>query len=112
MHESQPAASRRRTIGIIAAAGLACLAIAVPVSGAFGADENGTADSAAQQQGGYGQQGYGAPPGAQGQGQPPGDGQGRPDGDCPKGQDGQGQSQEGSGTDSSGSALPGDSVQL
>jgi len=34
---SQPAGSRRRTTAIIAAAGLACLAIAIPVSGAFGA---------------------------------------------------------------------------
>ena len=41
MDPSQPAGSRRRTTAIIAAAGLACLAIAIPVSGAFGADDNG-----------------------------------------------------------------------
>ena len=39
MDPSQPAAGRRRTTMIVAAAGLACLAIAVPVSGAFGAGE-------------------------------------------------------------------------
>ncbi|MEA2418250.1 MAG: hypothetical protein QOE60_456, partial [Thermoleophilaceae bacterium] len=87
-------ASRGRTIGVVAAAGLACLAIAVPVSGAFGADDNPTNGSAAQQ----GQQGYGQPP--SGRDQPPGNGQGRPDGNCPKGQ----------GSDSSGAALSGDSV--
>ena len=61
MDPSQPAGSRRRTTAIIAAAGLACLAIAIPVSGAFGADEstnNGAARAAA------GGQGYGQPPGA------------------------------------------------
>jgi hypothetical protein len=103
MDPSQPAGSRRRTTAIIAAAGLACLAIAIPVSGAFGADESPSNGAAAQQQP-QGEQGYGPPPGAYGQG--------RPDGDCPKGHDGRGQSQQGSGTDSSGSALPGDSVQF
>jgi hypothetical protein len=108
MDPSQPAGSRRRTTAIIAAAGLACLAIAIPVSGAFGADDstnNGAAPSA-QQQGG---QGYGQPPGADGYGQPPG-GQRGPDGDCPKGEGG-GQSQDDSG-ESSAPALPDDSIAL
>jgi hypothetical protein len=51
MDEAQPAGSRRRTIAILAAAGLACLAIAIPVSGAFGADESPNSGTAAQQQG-------------------------------------------------------------
>ena len=103
MDPSQPAGSRRRTTAILAAAGLACLAIAIPVSGAFGADEstNNGASPPAQQQG------YGPPPGTEGQGQPP-SGRGAPDGNCPKGEDG-GQSQGNSG-DSSGPALPGDSL--
>ena len=108
MDPSQPAGSRRRSIAIIAAAGLACLAIAIPVSGAFGAEEsndNGATPSA-QQQGG---QGYGQPPGADGYGQPP-SGDRAPDGNCPKGE-GSDQSQGNPG-DSSGPALPGDSVQL
>jgi hypothetical protein len=101
MDPSQPAASRRRTTAILAAAGLACLAIAIPVSGAFGADEstNNGASPPAQQQG------YGPPPGAAGQGPPP---RGAPDGNCPKGE-GSGQSQGNSG-ESSGPALPGDSL--
>ena len=111
MDPSQPAGSRRRTTAIIAAAGLACLAIAIPVSGAFGADESTNNGAAAQQQGGqgYGPQGYGQPPGAHGQGQPP-SGERAPDGNCPKGE-GSGQSQDNSG-DSSGPALQGDSLAL
>jgi hypothetical protein len=108
MDPSQPAGSRRRTTAIIAAAGLACLAIAIPVSGAFGAEEgndNGATPSA-QQQGG---QGYGQPPGADGYGQPP-RGEHAPDGDCPKGEGG-GRSQGDSG-ESSGPALPDDSIAL
>jgi hypothetical protein len=74
MDPSQPAGSRRRTTAIIAAAGLACLAIAIPVSGAFGADDNGNNGAAAQsqQQGG---QGYGQPPAPNGQHRPPEPGQ-------------------------------------
>ena len=108
MDPSQPAGSRRRTTAIIAATGLACLAIAIPVSGAFGADgsNNNGAAAPAQQQGG---QGYGQPPGAHGQGQPP-SGERAPDGNCPKGE-GSGQSQDNSG-DSSGPALQGDSLAL
>ena len=118
MDPSQPAGSRRRTTAIIAAAGLACLAIAIPVSGAFGADDNGNNGAAAQsQQGGqgygqqgYGQQGYGQPPAANGQNGPPG-GQSMPNGKCPKHRgSGQGQSQGSGSSDSSGTALPGDSV--
>jgi hypothetical protein len=118
MDPSQPAGSRRRTTAIIAAAGLACLAIAVPVSGAFGAGEssgtdgNASGTTPAQTQGGQGYApGYGQPPAANGQGEPP-NGQGAPHGNCPKGQGGSpGQSQGGSpGSDSSGTALPGDSV--
>jgi hypothetical protein len=107
MDPSQPAGSRRRTTAIIAAAGLACLAIAIPVSGAFGADESPNNGAAAQQQ--QGGQGYGQPPGAYGQGQPP-SGERAPDGNCPKGE-GSGQSQDNSG-DSSGPALQGDSLAL
>ena len=96
MDPSQPAGSRRRTTAIIAAAGLAFLAIAIPVSGAFGADDSTNNGAAPQAQ----QQGYG-------QGQPP-SGERAPDGNCPKGE-GSGQGQGNSG-ESSGPALPGDSV--
>jgi hypothetical protein len=109
MDPSQPAGSRRRTTAIIAAAGLACLAIAIPVSGAFGADDNGNNGAAAQsqQQGG---QGYGQPPAPKGQHRPPG-GQGMPNGKCPKHRgSGQGKSQGSGSSDSSGTALPGDSL--
>lgn len=113
MDPSQPAGSRRRTTAIIAAAGLACLAIAVPVSGAFGADDNGNHGAAARsQQGGqgYGQQGYGQPPGPNGQNGPP-SGQAMPSGKCRKHRgSGQGQSQGSGSSDSSGTALPGDAV--
>jgi hypothetical protein len=114
MDPSQPAGGRRRTTAIIAAAGLACVAIAVPVSGAFGADDNGNNDAAtpSQQQGGqgYGQQGYGQPPAPNGQNGQPG-GQDMPNGNCPKHRgSGQGQSQGSGSSDSSGTALPGDSV--
>ena len=109
MDPSQPAGSRRRTTAIIAAAGLACLAIAIPVSGAFGADDNGNNGAAAQsqQQGG---QGYGQPPAPNGQNRPQG-GQGMPNGKCPKHRgSGQGKSQGSGSSDSSGTALPGDSL--
>ena len=105
MDPSQPAGSRRRTTAIIAAAGLACLAIAIPVSGAFGAGESGSDGAAAQQQGG---QGYGQPPAPNGYGRPPGD-HGRPRGDCPKHR---GNDQGSGSSDSSGTGLPGDSVEL
>jgi hypothetical protein len=109
MDPSQPAGSRRRTTAIIAAAGLACLAIAVPVSGAFGAGDSGPAAQSQGQGGqGYGQQGYGQPPGPNGQNRPPG-GQGMPNGKCPKHR-GTGSSQGSGSSDSSGTALPGDSV--
>ena len=82
MDPSQPAGSRRRTTAIIAAAGLACLAIAIPVSGAFGADDNGNNGAAtpSQQQG---WQGYGQPPAPKAR---TGRRVGRacPDGNCPK----------------------------
>ena len=109
MDPSQPAGSRRRTTAIIAAAGLACLAIAIPVSGAFGADDNGNNGAAAQsqQQGG---QGYGQPPAPNGQNRPQG-GQGMPNGKCPKHRgSGQGKSQGSGSSDSSGTALPGDTL--
>ena len=109
MDPSQPAGSRRRTTAIIAAAGLACLAIAIPVSGAFGADHNGNNGAAAQsqQQGG---QGYGQPPAPNGQNRPPG-GQGMPNGKCQKHRgSAQGKSQGSGSSDSSGTALPGDSL--
>ena len=101
MDETQPAGGRRRTTAIIAAAGLACLAIAIPVSGAFGAGENGSQDSAAPQ-------GYGPPPAYGGQARPDRDGRG-PRGDCPKHRGGS-QGGENQGTDAPGT--PGDSVEL
>ena len=61
MDQSEPARSRRTT-AIIAAAGLACLAIAIPVSGAFadgdGSGNNTTGTAPAQDYGpaAYGQQ--------------------------------------------------------
>ena len=64
MDETQPAGGRRRTTAIIAAAGLACLAIAIPVSGAFGAGEDGSKGSTAAPQG------YGPPPAYGGQARP------------------------------------------
>jgi hypothetical protein len=76
MDLSQPTASRGRTPAIIAAAGLACLAIAVPVSGAFGAGNGNNGTPSASQQGG---QGYGH--------------QGMPNGKCPKHRGSSGQSQ-------------------
>ena len=98
MDTEGPAPSRRRTTAIIAAAGLACLAIALPVSGAFAesdndASSNGTAPAQTQ----YGQ----------GQESPP-DRQGGPDGPCPEDRGGG----EGQGSDSSGTAPSGDSVAL
>jgi hypothetical protein len=105
MDQSDPARSRRTT-AIIAAAGLACLAIAIPVSGAF-ADGNGGNTSGtppAQQYGpaAYGQQGHPQAPNRQG----------APDGNCPKDQQGSPPSNGGQGNnnDSSGAALPGDTV--
>jgi hypothetical protein len=110
MDPSQPAGSRRRTTAILAAAGLACLAIAVPVSGAFGAGDNGTNNAAAPAQQGYGPQGYGQPPAPNGQNGPPG-GQDMPNGNCPKHRgSGQGTGQGSGSSDSSGPALQGDSV--
>jgi len=111
MDETQPAGGRRRTTAIIAAAGLACLAIAIPVSGAFGAGE-GNDGPAAQSQQGYGPQGYGPPPATDGQGRPDRDGDG-PHRNCPKHQGaGQGQSQGGSSNDTYAPGVPGDSVEL
>ena len=105
MDEAQPAQTRRRTIAILAAAGVACLAIAIPVSGAFGADESPNSGTATQQQQGYGPPGNGQPAP---NGQPP---SGAPRGDCPKDRQGQqGQGGSSSGSDSSGYALPGDTV--
>jgi hypothetical protein len=93
MDTDQPA-GRRRPIAIVAAAGLACLAIAIPVSGAFGADSSGTEGNAsgtspAQTQGGQDRQ------------------RGTPDHPCPKDR---GSDQGGS--DSSAPAPSGDSVAL
>jgi hypothetical protein len=114
MDQSEPA-RRRRTTAIIAAAGLACLAIAIPVSGAFAVgDGNGTNTSGTTPAQSYGLPGYGQPPSGQGQRQAP-DRPGTPDGHhCPKdhrvsppSNGGQGNSEGSSGT-----ALPGDSVAL
>jgi hypothetical protein len=103
MDETQPAGGRRRTTAIIAAAGLACLAIAIPVSGAFGAGENGSNGTAAPQ-------GYGPPPAYGGQPRPDRDGRG-PRGDCPKHRDGQ-QPQGGENQGTYAPGTPGDSVEL
>ena len=109
MDQSEPA-RHRRTTAIIAAAGLACLAIAIPVSGAFadGDSSGNTSGTAPAQQYGpaaYGQQG-------QQQALPR---QGAPDGNCPKDhQQDSGQSNGGQGNNNdssnSGAALPGDTV--
>jgi hypothetical protein len=105
MDQSEPARSRRTT-AIIAAAGLACLAIAIPVSGAF-ADGDGNGDGTAPAQN-YGPAAYGQ----QGQQQAP-NRQGAPDGNCPKDQQGSPPSNGGQGNnDSSGAGLPGDTVAL
>ncbi len=105
MDQSEPA-RRRRTTAIIAAAGLACLAIAIPVSGAFAGGSGGnTSGTAPAQQ--YGPAAYGP----QGQQQAP-NRQGAPDGNCPKHKQGSGSSNGGQGNNSSdsGAALPGDTV--
>jgi hypothetical protein len=105
MDPSEPARSRRPT-AIIAAAGLTCLAIAIPVSGAFaGGDSSGNTSGTAPAQydpAAYGQQGQ----------QPAPDRQGAPDGNCPKHKQGSGRSNGGQGNnnDSSGPALPGDTL--
>src|SRR3954449_3772135 len=103
MDQSEPA-RRRRTTAIIAAAGLACLAIAIPVSGAF-ADGNGNGDGTAPAQnygpGPYGQQGQQRAPNRQG----------APHGNCPKkDQQGGAPSNGGQRNNESGTALPGDTV--
>jgi hypothetical protein len=108
---------RGRPVAIIAAAGLVCLAIAVPVSGAFGAgssgsDGNSNGAAPTQTQTPYGQNQYGQ--GQPGPGQP-----GRPDRDgdggrghlCPKHQ-GSGAPGQSQGSDSSGTVAPGNSVAL
>lgn len=114
MDQSEPA-RRRRTTAIIAAAGLACLAIAIPVSGAFAdGDGNRANTSGTTPAQSYGSPGYGQAPDGQGQRQAP-DRQGTPGGrDCPKDHQGNPPSSGGQGNNegSSGSALPGDSVAL
>jgi hypothetical protein len=114
MDQSEPA-SRQRTTAIIAAAGLACLAIAIPVSGAFAdGDGNGGNTSGTTPAQSYGSPGYGQPPTGQGQRQAP-DRNGAPDGrNCPKDHQGNPPSNGGQQNNegSSGTALPGDSVAL
>jgi hypothetical protein len=103
MDEAKPAGGRRRTTAIVAAAGLACLAIAIPVSGAFGAGEGKDDAPAPSQQGGpgYGPQGNGGPPlGFDGR-----------RGDCPKHRDG-GQRQGSGNQGTYAPGVPGDSVEL
>jgi hypothetical protein len=99
-----------RNTAIIAAAGLACLAIAIPVSGAFAdGDGNGNGNNTS---GTPSAQGYGPGPyGQQGQQQAP-NREGAPDGNCPKDQQGRPPSNgdQGNNNDSSGPALPGDTV--
>lgn len=104
MDQSEPA-RRRRTTAIVAAAGLACLAIAIPVSGAF-ADGDGNDSTGGTMPTQYGAPGYGqdapqAPPR-----------QGAPDGDCPKDHQGNPPSDGGQGNNESGTTLPGDTVDL
>jgi hypothetical protein len=96
MDTEQPAPSRRRTTAIIAAAGLACLAIALPVSGAFAEGDSNTDSGTAPAQTQYGQGQESAP-----------DREGAPDQPCPEDRGGEGQ-----GSDSSGTAPSGDSVAL
>jgi hypothetical protein len=109
MDQSEPA-RRRRTTAIVAAAGLACLAIAIPVSGAFadGDGNNSTSGTLPVQNQQYGDPGYG-----QGAPQAP-PRQGAPDGNCPKDHQNQGNppSNGGQGNNESGTTLPGDTVDL
>jgi hypothetical protein len=101
MDQSEPA-PRRRTTAIVAAAGLACLAIAIPVSGAFATGGSGDAS--------------GTPPAQTQQYLPAQNGQapqapsrhGAPDGNCPKHR-GSSQSNGGQGNNT-GATLPGDTV--
>jgi len=108
MDQSEPA-RRRRTTAIVAAAGLVCLAIAIPVSGAFAeGDGNGSSTS------GTVPARYGAPGYGQGAPQAP-PRQGAPDGNCPKDHQGGPPSNGGQGNNDSsesGTALPGDTVDL
>jgi hypothetical protein len=83
MDTEQPAGGRRRTLAIVAGAGLACLAIALPVSGAF-AEDDGNAGTATPAQYGQGAP-YGQGEGSGPQGEAP---QGGPDHPCPKDQGG------------------------
>ncbi len=101
MDSQQPAASRR-TVAIIAAAGLACLAIALPVSGAFAeGDGGGSGNTAAQSQDRQANP-YGQAPGPAAPGGAP-EGQRSPDHPCPK--------EQGS-NDSSDTAPSGETVAL
>jgi hypothetical protein len=93
MDAQQPATSRRRRIAVIASAGLGCVALAVPVSGALADSTGGNADSgaAATVQ-------YGVPDGQAPEGAPDSAPRGAaPDGPCPEDQ-GAGGDSEGSGT--------------
>jgi hypothetical protein len=107
MDQSEPA-RRRRTTAIVAAAGLACLAIAIPVSGAFAEGDGnnstgGTLPAQSQQNGspGYGQGAPQAPPR-----------QGAPDGNCPKDHRGGPPSNGGQGNNESGTTQQSDTVDL
>jgi hypothetical protein len=107
IHAERPSRGRRRA-ALVAGAGLASLAIAVPVSGAFAeGDGSGGSDGGAS----------GAYPAQPPQGQPPElpQGgptlQGAPDRPCPEDQGGGDQSQ-GQGSDSSGTWQPAPSTAL
>ena len=114
MDQSEPA-NRRRTTAIIAAAGRACLAIAIPVSGSFADGDGYGVNTRATAPGqSYGSPGYGQPPNGQGQRQAP-NREGAPNGrNCPEDHKGNPPSNGGQQNNegSSGPALPGDSVAL
>jgi hypothetical protein len=105
----RPGQSARRDLMLIAAAGVAALAIALPVSAAI-ADGGGSSTDAGsgQTQGIQVQDGNAAPEGAPPEGAPPEGAppEGAPDHPCPEGG---GQGQEG---DSSGATTPGESLTL
>ena len=116
MDTDQPA-GRRRPIAIIAAAGLVCLAIAVPVSGAFGAGSSGNDGNSSGIAPLEAQDGQGGPygQGRHGPGHPDRGRDGAPQGGsrhpCPK-DEGSGSGSGSSGSDSSGTAPSGDTVAL
>jgi hypothetical protein len=107
---ARPGQSARRDLMLIAAAGIAALAIALPVSAAIADGGGSSSDPASgQTQGIQVQDGNAAPEGAPPEGAPPEGAappQGAPDHPCPEGG---GSGQEG---DSSGATMSGESLTL